>query len=81
MSDRDKPFECVGERRESAAAIRILSSLPGWRDTPVVHALSARARDLVTDADVSALLAPAVGLDGADAEVASRVRRLMTEGS
>ena len=32
MSDADKPFECVGERRESAAAMRILSSLPGWRD-------------------------------------------------
>ena len=81
MSDRDKPFECVGERRESAAALRILSSLPGWRDTPVVHALSDRARDLVTESDVSALLVPAAGLDGADADVASRVRRLMTEGS
>jgi UDP-N-acetyl-alpha-D-muramoyl-L-alanyl-L-glutamate epimerase len=81
MSDRDKPFECVGERRESAAAMRILSSLPGWRDTPVVRALSDRARALVDDADVSALLAPAEGLDGPDADAASRVRLLMTEGT
>ena len=31
MSDDDKPFECVGERRESAVALRMLAELPGWR--------------------------------------------------
>jgi hypothetical protein len=77
MSEVDKPFECVGERRESAAAMRILATLPDWRDTPVVRALSDRARALVDDADVSALLAPAEGVDGADADAASRVRLLM----
>ena len=81
MSDRDKPFECVGERRESAAAMRIISSLPRWRDTPVVRALSARARALVTDTDVSDLLVPAEGMDGTDADVAARVRLLLTERS
>jgi len=81
MSERDKPFECVGERRESAAAMRIISSLPRWRDTPVVRALSARARALVTDTDVSDLLVPAEGMDGADADVAARVRLLLTERS
>jgi hypothetical protein len=34
MSDDDKPFECVGERRESAAALRILSSLPAVEGRP-----------------------------------------------
>ena len=29
MSDEDKPFECVGERRESAAALRMLSEPTG----------------------------------------------------
>jgi len=81
MSDQDKPFECVGERRESAAAMRILSSLPEWGDTAVVQALSDRARSLVSDADVSAQLAPVEGIDGAGIEVASLVRLLMTERS
>ena len=31
MSDVDKPFECVGERRESAAALRLLAGRPAWR--------------------------------------------------
>ncbi len=49
MSDDDKPFECVGERRESAAAIRILSDLPAWKDAVVVAALADRARAMVSD--------------------------------
>ena len=44
MSDDDKPFECVGERRESAAAMRMLSERPEWRVSPVVAALADRAR-------------------------------------
>ena len=35
-----KPFECVGERRESAAALRLLSESAVWRDAAVVHALA-----------------------------------------
>ncbi len=64
MSDEDKPFECVGERRESAAAMRILSAAPGWRETPVVAALADRARALVDDDGVTALLTAAAELAG-----------------
>lgn len=35
-----KPFECVGEAEESAAAIRCLASQPAWKDHAVVQALS-----------------------------------------
>ncbi len=67
MSDADKPFECVGERRESAAAMRMLSFLPRWRDKVVVAALAGRARSLVTDDEVAELLVPDVGSGGAAA--------------
>jgi hypothetical protein len=29
----DKPFECVGQRAESAAALEMLRDRPAWRDT------------------------------------------------
>lgn len=77
MSDDDKPFECVGERRESAAALRILSTRPEWSDTPVVAALAGRARALVDDDDVVSQLTPSAGPAGPDADVAAAVRRLM----
>jgi hypothetical protein len=79
MSDEDKPFECVGERRESAAALRILSHLPQWRDKVVVAALADRARGLVSDGDVRELLTPADGLAFGDGAVAAAVDRLLTE--
>jgi hypothetical protein len=79
MSDEDKPFECVGERRESAAAMRILSHLPQWKDTPVVTALAARARALVSDAEVREMMAAQPDLAFLDPDVASRVDRLLTE--
>ena len=77
MSDDDKPFECVGERRESAAAMRMLSTRPGWSETPVVAALAARARALVDDDDVAAQLTPSAEQSGPDDGVAAAVRRLM----
>ncbi len=55
MSDDDKPFECVGERRESAAAMRILSDRPDWKDTVVVASLADRARAMVSDERRSSL--------------------------
>jgi UDP-N-acetyl-alpha-D-muramoyl-L-alanyl-L-glutamate epimerase len=78
MSDDDKPFECVGERRESAAAMRILSELPGWMDTTVVASLAARARALVSDDEVRTLLMAQPGLGFARPDVADAVDRLMT---
>ncbi len=79
MSEEDKPFECVGERRESAAALRILSHIPRWRDTVVVASLTDRARELVSDADVKDLLAAQGDLAFPDPEVSAGVDRLLTE--
>jgi UDP-N-acetyl-alpha-D-muramoyl-L-alanyl-L-glutamate epimerase len=79
MSNDDKPFECVGERRESAAAMRILSELPDWKDTVVVASLADRARAMVSDDDVAALLTGQPGLRFARPEVADGVDRVLTE--
>ncbi len=61
MSDVDKPFECVGERRESAVALRLLAELPAWRDTVVVTTLAPVAEALVGDGDAARLLAARAG--------------------
>ena len=42
----DKPFECVGERREAAAALGFLAHQPRWAHSAVVRALAAAAEDL-----------------------------------
>jgi hypothetical protein len=78
MSDVDKPFECVGERRESAAALRLLASRPAWRDKVVVAALADRASDLVGDPDLVALLTPDDTLSFATPGVADAVASLLT---
>ena len=80
MSDVDKPFECVGERRESAAALHLLARDPDWRDTPVVAALAPVADALVTDGDVDRLLAPDRSLAFPDPRVAAAVDALLTGG-
>jgi hypothetical protein len=47
-----KPFECVGEERESLAAIRMLAHDPRWRDHRVVRRLAAEVLPLqAEDAD------------------------------
>ncbi len=79
MSDADKPFECVGERRESAAAFRILSHQPLWKDKPVVAALSGSARSMVSDADVQDLLTARPGHFFPDGDVAAAVARTLGE--
>jgi hypothetical protein len=79
MSDDGKPFECVGERRESAAAMRLLSSLPQWKDTVVVAALTERARGLVSEDDVTSLFRPDAPSAFAGGDLADAVRRLLGE--
>jgi len=79
MSDADKPFECVGERRESAAALRLLSERPAWRDSVVVTALAPVAAALVDDDDVARLLAADDGLAFPDPVVAGAVDALLSE--
>ena len=76
MSDQEKPFECVGERRESAAALRMLSDKPEWKDSIVVATLSERARAMVSDAEIGLLMTPAAELRFPDPIVAEAVDRL-----
>jgi hypothetical protein len=78
MSDEGKPFECVGERGESAAALRMLSDLPAWRDKVVVAALGPPARARVSDDDIARLLTPDPSPAFPDPKVASAVDRLLT---
>ncbi len=85
MSTDDKPFECVGERRESAAALRLLAGRPEWRSSPVVAALAPVAERLVDRAAVDELLAPDPSLAFPDPEVAAAVDAFLsaapTEGA
>jgi UDP-N-acetyl-alpha-D-muramoyl-L-alanyl-L-glutamate epimerase len=78
MSDADKPFECVGERRESAAALHLLATRPQWRDAPVVAALADVAASLVTDGVVADLLTPDLGLAFPEPLVAGAVDALLS---
>jgi hypothetical protein len=73
----DKPFECVGEKRESAAAFRLLATRPAWRDTPVVAALAPVAGELVDERDVGRLLDSDDDLRFADPQVADAVDALL----
>ena len=54
-----KPFDCVGERMESAAAMTWLGRRPGWSDLPVVRALVGDAETTAVGlgADVDTVLA------------------------
>jgi hypothetical protein len=49
-----RPFECVGEEEESAAALGMLARDPRWRDTALVPKLLARLREErgVSDAQI-----------------------------
>jgi hypothetical protein len=78
MSDVEKPFECVGERRESAVALRMLADLPEWQDSVVVATLAPLAAELVTDADADDLLSPRAELAFADLTVADAVDAQLT---
>lgn len=78
MSDEDKPFECVGERRESAAAVRLLSESPAWAAKPVVAALAGAARALVPPSTVEDLLRSDPSLAFPDPEVAAAVDALLS---
>lgn len=79
MSEDGKPFECVGERRESAAAMRLLSSRPQWEDKVVVAALTERARALVSEDDVTALFTPGAPSAFAGGDLAKAVDRRLSE--
>lgn len=55
-----KPFDCVGERAESATALALLATLDEWKHFPVVQALAgdaAQTRDQLSS-NLDALLRP-----------------------
>jgi hypothetical protein len=56
----DKPFDCVGERAESAAAMAHLAGSRAWGDQPVVRELGeeAAAFAAVTGSTVAGFLPP-----------------------
>jgi hypothetical protein len=56
----EKPFDCVGERAESAAAMAHLAASRSWGDAPVVRLLGAEAAAAaaVTGATVDGFLPP-----------------------
>jgi len=76
MSD-EKPFECVGERRESAVALRMLADQPAWRDSIVVATLAPVAAGLVDAGDVVELLTAEAGLSFPDPVVAAAVAAML----
>lgn len=45
----EKPFDCVGERHESAAAVVMLSRLKEWRDQAVPRELAAEAEGVLAE--------------------------------
>ena len=68
-----KPFECVGERRESLLALRLISESPSWSNSAVVRSLRA---DVERDsADVAMELRPP---DQARALVAGAIDRALS---
>lgn len=48
-----KPFDCVGERVESAVAMAWLATADGWAAMPVVEALGDEAADTAKDLDTT----------------------------
>ena len=73
----EKPFDCVGERLETAAAVALLAERDGWRDQAVIRAVAAEARAMLdaAGADPSDFLATGP-LDGLPEEYRDRVAAL-----
>jgi hypothetical protein len=73
----DKPFDCVGERLESAAALALLADLPSWREQRVVVALADEARSLLASEAVDPAEFLAVDpLDGLPSDYRARIEEL-----
>jgi UDP-N-acetyl-alpha-D-muramoyl-L-alanyl-L-glutamate epimerase len=72
-----KPFECVGERHEAAAAMDLLASDPAWREQQLVRDLADEAHQVATEAHVTAAdyleLAEAPGIPADYAPVLARL--------
>ena len=49
----EKPFDCVGERHESAAAVALLARMPQWRDQVVPSGLVDEALEVLAEVDAA----------------------------
>ena len=56
-----KPFECVGEGRESRAAMAALAERPDWREDEIVERFAREIRPQLVDGDLA--IAPLLVLD------------------
>ena len=60
----EKPFDCVGERHESAAAVALLAELPQWKSQLIPKQLQAEAAQVL--AEVGALPAQFLQIDSVE---------------
>ena len=60
----EKPFDCVGERHESAAAVALLAELPEWKSQLIPKQLRAEAAQVL--AEVGALPAQFLQIDSVE---------------
>jgi hypothetical protein len=60
----EKPFDCVGERHESAAAVALLAELPQWKSQLIPEQLQAEAAQVL--AEVGALPAEFLQIDSVE---------------
>jgi hypothetical protein len=76
----EKPFDCVGERAESAAAMAHLAGSAAWRDHPVVRVLGeeAAAYAAITGATVEGFLEPR-GEHAVPPEYVASLQRVLAE--
>ena len=76
----EKPFDCVGERHESAAAVALLARLPRWRDQLVPSVLASEALEVL--AEIGARPEDFLRIDAVDAlpeEYRTLIAGLQTE--
>jgi hypothetical protein len=58
LRDDEKPYDCVGETGEAAAAFVELAGKPSWKDHAVVQALLGEAATIASSGDFVSYLAP-----------------------
>jgi len=71
-----KPFECVGEARESRAALAALAERPEWQEDAIVHRFAHDIRPHLPESDltIAPLLTPDATEHGIPPALWERVR-------
>ena len=76
----EKPFDCVGERLETAAAVVLLGQIDGWSEQAVVRSLGAEAGRLLAAGGVDPASFFAIGdVDALPEEYRARVAGLAAD--